>query len=41
MPKWVDQCVERYRKKGLSKAEAWKRCMGAYKKRQKNKGAKR
>jgi hypothetical protein len=35
MPKWVDKCVTRYKKKGVSKDEAWKRCMGAYKKRQK------
>lgn len=32
MPKWVDQCVERYKKKGLPEKEAWKRCQGAYKK---------
>ena len=39
MPQWVDNCVKRYKKKGLSEKEAWKRCMGAYneKKKKKNK----
>lgn len=32
IPKWVDTCVRRYRSKGMKKEEAWKRCMGAYKK---------
>lgn len=35
MPKWVDDCVRRYIKDGLSKSEAWKRCNGAYQKRKK------
>ena len=35
MPKWIDKCVERYKKTGLSKDEAWKRCQGAYEKRKK------
>lgn len=37
MPDWVDKCVERYRKKGYSEDEAWRRCMGAYNKRKKKK----
>jgi hypothetical protein len=37
MPKWVDTCVQKYQKRGLSKREAWKRCMGAYNKRKKKK----
>lgn len=37
MPKWVDDCVKRYMKKGLNKEEAFKRCMGAYNKNKKGK----
>jgi hypothetical protein len=37
MPKWVDDCVKKYTDGGLSKKEAWKRCMGAYNKRKKKK----
>jgi len=40
-PRWVDNCVQRYKQKGLSKDEAWKRCMGAYKKRKQAKKKKR
>ena len=40
MPKWVDDAVKRYMKKGLSKEEAWKRAMGAYQKQKKKKGKK-
>ena len=39
MPKWVDDCVQKYMNKGLPKKEAWKRCNGAYSK-QKKKGKK-
>lgn len=35
MPEWLDKCVERYKKKGLSKDEAWKRCKGAQQKQKK------
>ncbi len=35
MPKWVDECVKRYKKKGYSEDEAWKRCQGAYQKQKK------
>lgn len=41
MPQWVDDCVKRYLAKGLSKDEAWKRCMGAHEKRQKDERAKK
>lgn len=33
MPKWMDDCVMAYKKKGLSMDEAWKRCKGAEKNR--------
>ncbi len=29
MPKWVDDCVKEYIKKGYSEADAWKFCQGA------------
>lgn len=32
MPKWVDDCVKRYLKKGFTEDQAWERCMGAYNK---------
>lgn len=37
MPAWVDSCVKKYTAEGMSKDEAWKRCMGAYKKQQEDK----
>jgi hypothetical protein len=36
MPKWVDECVKRYKRQGLSSDEAWKRCKGAQKDQKKN-----
>jgi hypothetical protein len=33
MPKWLDDCVSAYLKKGLKSDEAWQRCKGAEKKR--------
>jgi len=41
MPKWVDDCVKRYRAKGMSENEAWKRCNGAYSKQKKRKKTKK
>lgn len=41
MPKWVDDCVKRYRNKGLSEKEAWKRCNGAYQKQKKKRKKKK
>lgn len=41
MPKWVDDCVKRYKKQGLSEDEAWERCMGAYNKKKKKKEKKK
>jgi hypothetical protein len=37
IPRWIDECVKRYLKKGFTEDEAWKRCRGAYEKRKKKK----
>jgi len=41
MPQWVEDCIKKYMKKGMSREEAGHRCFGAYNSGKKSETSKR